>query len=304
MSDPRYWAWWTDKLAGLNPPASEGTPYAGFYRAVRKSTYGGTKWAIPIAYWPGENGELHCREGVKDVPEQRGRDIWVNVHNNPVPETWYRLVAEKGEPAWPDGMAISPPMGDNKPPDETSFNYLREKIEDAAQLATGYLAGPPITEQIQADLISNAADQLTELWKKADEARKAERKPHDDALKEIQIKWSPLLMMAEAYKNLKYKLLTPWQLSQQKAQEEEARAAVAAGEPVPEQPRRPRAGTRGRAMTLKSFKSAKITDYELCLGFFKQSQDVRNTVQDLADKAVRAGITVPGAEMVEEKRTV
>jgi len=57
-------------------------------------------------------------------------------------------------------------------------------------------------------------------------------------------------------------------------------------------------------MTLKSFKSAEVVDYDACLAFFKDSQDVRNTVQDLANKAVRAGITVPGIKVIEEQRTV
>ena len=26
MTDPRYWAWWQDKLAGKDPPAYLGTP--------------------------------------------------------------------------------------------------------------------------------------------------------------------------------------------------------------------------------------------------------------------------------------
>jgi len=304
MSDPRYWAWWSDKLAGVNVPASEGTPYAGFYRWVRKASYGGTKYAVPVAYWPGEDGELHCREGFKDVTDERGQDIWVNVCNHPVPEDWYRDVAENDQPEWRDGMSISPPRGDNRPPDETDFDYLTGKIEDNARAAKLRLEGDAITEQTEADQISNLADVLAEFWKKADEARKKERQPHDDALKEIQAKWSPLLLLAETYKNLKYKLLTPWQIAQQKAQEDEARAAVAAGEPVPEQPRRPRAGTRGRAMTLKSFKSAEIVDYDACLAFFKENSDVRGVVQDLANKAVRSGITVPGAKVIEEQRTV
>lgn len=304
MSDPRYWAWWQDKLAGVDVPASEGTPYAGFYRAVRKSRYGGTKWAIPVAYWPGENGELHCREGFGDVSDERGQDIWVNVCDHAVPEEWYREVAENDAPEWRDGMATTPPRGDNRPPEDTDFDYLSGLIDELGGTAKIRLGGPPITEQTEADKISNLADQLNELWKKADEARKAERKPHDEALKEIQLKWSPLLLMAEAYKNLKFKLLTPWQLAQQKALEDEARAAVAAGAPAPETARRPRAGTRSRAMTLKSFKSAEITDYAACLEFFKDSQDVRGTVQDLANKAVRAGISVPGVKMIEEQRTV
>lgn len=312
MSDPRYWAWWSDKLAGVNVPASEGTPYAGFYRAVRKASYGGTKFAIPVAYWPGENGEMHCREGFQDVSDERGQDIWVNVCNNPVPEAWYRAVAEGSDPEWADGMATTPPRGDNRPPDEMSFEWLWSRLNDVnegtkvslADEAKAYLDGRPITDQTEADKVSNLADKLTEIWKKADEARKKERQPHDEALKAIQLKWTPLLLLAEAYKNLKFKLLTPWQLGQKKALEEEARAAVAAGETMPETTRRPRAGTRGRAMSLKSFKSAEIIDYEACLAFFKDSQDVRGTVQDLANKAVRAGIEVPGVKMTEEMRTV
>jgi hypothetical protein len=302
----KYWLWWQHKLEGRNPPASEGTPYAGFYRMVRKASYGGTKFAIPVAYWPGDDGDIHCREGHRDVTGERGRDIWINVCNNPVPEDWYREVAEGDSYQWRDGMATTAPVGDNRPPDEDSFDYLKEQIEGLEYGAKTWLDGKPLTEQTDADKVSNLADQLSELWKKADEARKKERVPHDEALKAIQVKWSPLLLMAEAYKNLKFKLLTPWLIAQQKKAEEEAKAAVAAGEPeaASERARRPRVGTRSRAMTLKSFKSAEIVDYDLCLAFFKENSDVRATIQDLANKAVRAGVTVPGAKMVEEQRTV
>ena len=57
-------------------------------------------------------------------------------------------------------------------------------------------------------------------------------------------------------------------------------------------------------MSLKTFKTAEITDYDLCLKFFKDSQDIRATLQDLANKAVRAGVIVPGAKLIEEQRTV
>jgi hypothetical protein len=306
MDEPQdYWKWWSHKLMGLSPQASEGTPYAGFYRWVRKSAYGGTKWAIPVAYWPEEDGVIQCREGPRNnVNEQRGRDIWINVCNHPVPEQWYREVCERDAPEWPDGMAISPPVGDNRPPDETDFDYLKGQIEGAQLMADVYLKGEPITEQTEADKVSNLAAVLSELWKKADEARKEERKPHDEALKVIQLKWLPLLGMAEAYKNLKYKLLTPWLLAQEKKAKEEAEAAAAAGDQTSPEARRPRVGTRGRAMTLKTFKTAEIVDYDQCLAFFKNGPDVRATVQDLANKAVRAGITVPGAKLIEEQRTV
>ncbi len=300
-----YWLWWKHKLLGRDLEASEGTPFAGFYRMVRKAHYGGIKFAIPVAYWPGEKGELHCREGSKDVSEERGCDIWINVCNHAVPEDWYREVAERDAPEWPDGMATSPPKGDNKPPEGiVDFDYLKSEIEKYAGSATERLTGPPITEQTQADKISNLANELGGLWQLADKLRKAERAPHDEALKAIQLKWLPLLGMAEAYRNLKFKLLTPWLLAQEKKAKEEAEAAAAAGETGPEAPRRPRAGTRGRAMTLKTFKTAEITDYDLCLKFFKDSQDIRATLQDLANKAVRAGVIVPGAKLIEDQRTV
>jgi len=320
MTDPRYWAWWQDKLAGVEVPASEGTPYAGFYRWVRKEHYGAKKYAIPVAYWPGDNGELHCRVGFKDVTPQHGRDIWVNVCEHPVYEEWYREVTEKVPPekTWRDGLDLTPPpaptppetikdnplIGDNLPPADNDFNWLKEQIEQAAEPATERLKGPAITTQLEADQIANMADKLAELWKAAENARKGERKPHDEALVGIQRKWSPVLALAETYKDLKYKLLTPWQLAQEQAQQQEAAAAEAAGEAPPSEPRRPRAGTRGRAMTLKSTKSAKITDFAACLEHFKESPDIRATVQDLANKAVRVGLTVPGVEVQEEKRTV
>ena len=306
MNDPRYWQWWADKLAGMDVPASEGTPYAGFYRWVQKSKYGGTKFAPPVAYWPGDEGELHCRVGFQDVSYERGRDIWVSVHDNPVPEDWYREVADEEQPEWRDGMAVSPPKGDNRPPGEADFDYLKMQIDELGSVASLCLQNPPLTEQTEADKISNLADRLSELWKKADEARKTERKPHDEALRAIQDKWFPLLSMAETYKNLKYKILTPWLIAQQKKADQEAEAAVAAGEPeaAPERARRPRVGTRSRAMTLKSFKSAEIVDYDACLMFFKENSDVRATIQDLANKAVRAGVSVPGAKLIEEQRTV
>jgi len=322
MTDPRYWAWWQDKLAGMQVPASEGTPYAGFYRWVRKSRYGAKKYAVPVAYWPGEDGELHCRVGQRDVEPQYGRDIWVNVCDSPVYEEWYREVTEKKPPekTWRDGLDLTPPpdpldqpgdaigdnplIGDNQPPKKSDFEWLQEQITEAAGPATLRLEGEPITTQLEADQIANMADRLAELWKAADAARAAERRPHDEACREIQKKWAPLLVLAESYKNLKFKLLTPWLKKLDDQQRTEAEAAEAAGEAPPSEVRRPRAGSRGRAMTLRPRKTAKITDFAKCLEFFKESPDILATVQDLANKAVRAGVTVPGTEVNEEQQAV
>jgi len=296
------WRWWQDKLAGKPVEMNPDEPHAGFYRMPRRQHYGARKTYIPVAYWPGEDGQLNCREGDNDVNLERAQAIWHWVGNHAVSEEAYRAVAERGE-GWPDEHALVP-MGDNLPPADDSFEGLRDAIEPLAKEALQRIEGPPIANQDEADQIANLADALAELWNKADGQRKLERKPHDEELKEIQKKWSPLLVAAESYRNLKYKLLTPWLNKLKAKQEEEAKAAAAAGQPAAAESRRPRAGTRGRAMTLKNQKRAEIVDYAQCLEFFKNSPEVKTAVQDLANRAVRAGIAVPGANVIEESTAV
>jgi hypothetical protein len=301
------WQWWYDKLTGKPVQMNPSTPHPGFYRQPHKASYGARKTFKPVAYWPGEDGRLNCRIGDEDVSPEKGQDIWESVGNHPVSEEAYRRVAQDGS-TWPDEHELVP-MGDNLPPEEKdltlwSLGELTDRIEDLGREALARIEGPPIADQDEADRLANLSDRLTELWKEADRRRKEERKPHDTALKTIQGWWAPFLMKAESYKNLKYKLLTPWQLAEEKRLKQEAEAAAAAGEPAAADARRPRAGTRGRAMTLKTFKRAEITNYAECLEFFSDSPDVKGLVQDLANRAVRAGIAVPGTKLIEEQQTV
>jgi hypothetical protein len=295
------WSWWQDKLAGKPVQAVVDDPQPGFYREPRKEFYGARKTWRPVAYWP-ENGTVRCRIGDEDVSEMRGMEIWNKVNRHPVEETDYRMVAQFGG-LWPDEHELVG-MGDNLPPEDNSYEGLRDAIEPLAREAEQRLRGEPIKDQDEADRIANLADRLAELWKKTEEQRKAERKPHDETLKAIQGKWSPLQLAAEVYKNLKYKLVTPWLQRQTEAQQKEAEAAAAAGEPAAAETRRPRAGTRGRATSLKSTKKAQINDYAVCLKFFEDSDDIKSCVQMLANRAVRSGITVPGATVIEESSAV
>ena len=297
------WQWWRDQLAGAPPDLNESNPHAGFYRQSFKAHYGARKTYLPVAYWPGENDNLNCRIGDQDVTPEKVRDTWVNVGKHPVTEEAYRAVAERGEP-WPDEHELVPMQGDNLPPEDDSYEGLRDAIEPLAKEAFKRIEGPPIVDQAEADRIANLADRLAELWKKTETARKEERRPHDEACKEIQKKWTPLQVAAESYRTLKYKLLTPWLTKVSEEQKKEAEAAAAAGAPPTADTRRPRAGTRGRAMTLKSQKRAEITDYALCLDFFKDSPDIKTCVQDLANRGVRSGIAVPGTRTIEESTAV
>ena len=296
------WQWWREKLAGEPVEMNPGNPHAGFYRQPQKEHYGARKTFKPIAYWPGENGKLNCRIGDVDVPPETGEELWQWVGHHPVTEEAYRAVAEDGKP-WPDEHELVP-MGHNLPPEDNSYEGLRDAIEPLASEALKRIEGSEIKDQNEADRIANLADRLAELWKRADEVRKVEKKPFDEGAIQVQKKWAPLLVAAESYRNLKFKLLTPWLQRLKKAAEDEAQAAAAAGAPQASEARRPRAGTRGKAVSLKSHKRAEITDYALCLEFFKDSPDIRTCVQDLANRAVRSGVTVPGTKTIEESTAV
>jgi hypothetical protein len=303
------WAYWQSKLEGLPMQMNPDNPQAGFYRQPYKRYYGARRTFTPVAYWPSEDGsKLNCRLGDQNISETAGMNLWKSVGNHPVAEHAYRQVAQYGG-TWPDEHELVPMQGDNFPPEEEeltlwSLEELTDRIEDLGREALARIEGPKIADQDEADRIANLADRLAELWNEVDRRRKEERREHDQALKAIQLKWLPLLAKAESYKNLKYKLLTPWLIELQTAQQQEAEAAAAAGAPTAAEPRRPRAGTRGRAQTLKTQKRAEITNYDLCLAFFKESEDLRGTVQMLANRAVRAGITVPGTTIIEDQKAV
>lgn len=300
MNDP--WGWWRAKLIGLPVQLNPSTPHAGFYRMASKAYYGARRTFKPVAYWPDNNGDLRCRIGDDDVSPERGQGIWESVGNHPVSEEAYRAVAQDGG-LWPDEHELVP-MGDNLPPEDedNSFEGLRDKLENLAREANARIDGPPIETQAEADQIGNLADRLTELAKRVDEARATEKRPHDEAAKAIQRKWAPLLTLAETYKNLKYKLILPWLAKLKRQAEEAAAAAAAMGERA--EAKRPRAGTRGRAITLKTLQRAEITDYPAALAYFADSPDVKDLIQHLANRAVRAGITPAGTKIVEETQAV
>ena len=295
--------YWHDRLHGIPAMQYPNEPQLGFYREPRKESYGSRKTFRPVAYYlDPKDGTLRCRVGDENVNGQRALELWTRVGHHPVSEADYRNVAQHGG-LWPDEHELVE-MQSNLPPPEDSFEGLRDEIEPLVADAKRRLKEGPIQDQAEADRYANLGDRLAELSKMVEEQRKAERKPHDDACIEIQKKWVPLRDLAETYKDLKRVLITPWLNKLSAEQQKEAEAAAAAGEPAAADARRPRAGTRGRAQTLKSTKKAKITDYAVCLEFFKDSDDIKSCVQMLANRAVRAGITVPGAEVLEEQSAV
>jgi hypothetical protein len=300
---------WRRRMAGEVVPIHDGEPQAGFYRL--KSRDG--NWQ-PVAYWFAQDGTLRCRIGGRDTNEQIANERWPWASKSPIPHEVYKAVIA-GEP-WPDQheAVIRDRANSDGVPADDSFEGLKDRIEDLARDAKALIDAGAAPDQSAADRASDLANRLAELHKQADGARATEKKPHDEAAKAVQAKWTPLMGTAEIYKRIKSFVITPFLVAEdnkRRAAEAEQRRiaeeAAKAGQPAPEmapiQRAAPKAGSGGRrSVALRSVKVITISDRAALLTFFAEYEQITEVLQKLAEKVTAAGVTVPGVTVTEEQR--
>lgn len=311
MSD--QYDFWRRRLAGEVVPIHDGEPQAGFYRA--KNRVG--EW-LPVAYWFDKEGKIRCRIGGEDIGEQPAMERWPYISKTPITHEVYKDVIA-GRP-WPfQNDAVLHDNSKNAAHDETSFDGLKDRIEDLARDAKKLIEAGGAKNQDESDRAADLANRLSELQKQADAARALEKKPHDEAVKAVQAKWLPLLGVADVYKQIKLLVITPF-LKAEKARLdaiEAARVTAAAeaaktGAPAPAASSSERRGVSGtptakagsvgrRSIALRSRKVVTINDRAQVLAFFANSERITLLLQELAEKAVAAGVTVPGATATDEE---
>jgi hypothetical protein len=115
-------------------------------------------------------------------------------------------------------------FGSNAPADPHKAFALH--IDDLFEEATNFLDGEPIANQAQADAVSALLNRLRKASNDADEQRKVEKKPHDDAGAAIQARWKPLLSKADLAAQTCKRALAPFL----EVQEAERRRAVEAAQ--------------------------------------------------------------------------
>ncbi len=79
----------------------------------------------------------------------------------------------------------------------TPFDLSLEEIDGLFTEAKNWLDGSGVNSQADADGVSKLLDAARQAKKTADDARKVEKKPHDDAGKAVQERWKPILDKAE-----------------------------------------------------------------------------------------------------------
>lgn len=101
-------------------------------------------------------------------------------------------------------------IGHNNPPEPTPYEIAVSEINSLFEEAQNWLDGAPVENQGTADKLSRLLNEVRAARKRADDARKAEAKPFDDAKKEIQDRYNPLLKQADMATDACKKAMTPW----------------------------------------------------------------------------------------------
>lgn len=116
-------------------------------------------------------------------------------------------------------------IGDNNPPEPTPFDLAQQAVEDVYDEAKNWLDGAKVETQADADSIGKLIDLSRAVYKQADDARAAEKKPFDDAGKEVQARYKPLLEKATLAQDTCKKALQPF-LEKQDAERRAAEEAL------------------------------------------------------------------------------
>ncbi len=311
---------WRDALAGKPVAIHDSTPQPGYYK-LRK---GRDLPFVPVAIWK-KDGEFICRVGAET---KNAHDVWSYCADKPITKVVAQEAFKTG--AFPGD---APPVGHN-----SGDLSLTEQIREYAAQALTWLKKTSITNTETKDMAANYRARLLELRKTADAERETEKRPHLEASRAVDAKFKPVIEEADQAANTIRDALTAYMRQEEakleaerRAKYEAERAAVEAARkeadaarvklmqddpiaalttPEPELPMMPVApepvkvqagGQRGRKTGLRTTVRYQVSDHVKALAFFADSDDVRELIQKLADRASKAGVAVPGVERIEEK---
>ncbi|QIG67298.1 hypothetical protein EVB37_062 [Rhizobium phage RHph_TM3_3_3] len=327
MAEVNVWAWWQNALAGNMGPVHDGDPQQGYYRTRFKDK----PWE-PVAIWF-EDGKWYAMRGERQVDAS---EIWTWCCRNPVTYEAYTKAIEGA--GWDDDAPVLdlPPKTHNQSADP--FEALTEEFAGEKEQAEAFLK-TKITTQQQADKAAVWSKRIAAIAKKATDLHKVEKQPSLDEGRRIDDKWRELKEgPADLSKKLK-RHMDEFLLEQQrienerrrKAQEEadrvrrEAEAAARAAADADNadakaeadrlakaaadaereaQAKNAAAGRTGAKVSLRTFVSARVTDYQAAATalVLMKHPDLLEVIDQLANRAIKAGQSLPGVERIEEQR--
>jgi len=302
----RSFTWWQNALNGVRGEIDADNPRAGFYRSKRKD-----KSLHGVAIWYDSNsGDLRYQEDGRDVDDLRARERWPHDSRRPISEDVFWHFRDTGLWKDVDGAAQAPAVETDAEPNIA----IAKEISDAKASAAKYAK---VESDEEMTLAQSLRSKLQELAGTADKARVAEKEPHKTAAEEVDAKWQPMIKVAKAAADGIRKAMQDWndfKLEQQrKADQEISRRAIEAaqmGAPVTPLPK-PNApppsvqvsGGGGRAAHVGVKDVVTAIDIDLAFKQFRDVPSVEDLLMSLAQRAIDAGIPVPGAT-VEKKSNI
>lgn len=110
----------------------------------------------------------------------------------------------------------------NAPPVQAHGLHIDDLYDEAKQI----LDGAGVQSAADAAMVAKLLDMLRQAKKAADEQRATEKKPHDDAAKEVQSAWRPLLDKCDLAAKVCKDALAPFLTAKEAAQQAEAARAA------------------------------------------------------------------------------
>jgi hypothetical protein len=331
-ADP--WTWWRNSLAGTVGPITT-TPEQGYFRVRAKNG----QWE-PVAIWFDEDrGDWIAFRNNREV---HADDIWIAACRYPITLEQYDKAIEGG--GFDDEPARAPTVSHNSadidPLEALRIEYLGEaemaeeflrhpirSRDDASKVA--------IWSKRLADIARKANDlhrvekqpsldevrRVDERWRELRDAPKAlsarlKRHSDDYLLEQERIERERQRRAREDADRARREAEAAAHAARHadvledddtaaarqeeinRLQQEAARAETEA------EGRRVQAGRTGAKLSLRTFVTARIIDFDVLLGALKNRPEIHETVQSLANRAARSGVDLPGMERVEERRSV
>ena len=317
------WSWWQAALAGNIGPIHDGDPQQGYYRVRRK----GEPWE-PVAIWQDETtGAWLAYRGGREADAGA---IWTWVCRNPISHDAYEKAMAGG--GFDDEPARAPGIGHNAA-EADPFDVLRIEYEGEAEQALEFLKSE-VKTQADADRAGIWSKRLSDISKRADGVRVAEKEPHLAASRAVDDRWRNLVADPKELAGKLKRHVETFLIAQKRAEEaraaaqraeadrlrreaEEADAAARAAPEVDEnaeaeraelirraqeaekasEVRNATAGRTGARVALRTEKRARIVDFDACLAALKDRPEVVELVQSLANRAVKSGFPLAGVEV-------
>jgi len=309
--------YWKETLAGRRHPMTE-TPSPGFYRVGF-----GEHEGQPVAIWRELNRTVMlCGERIIDAAAAQS-EIWINCAKGAIREEAYDFRMATGK--WGDEVrtASEAAPASNMPTDP--LERAKVDIAGLVERADELLRKGELKDQTTADTAANIRDRLLALAKEADELRKAEKRPHDEAARQVQAKYVPTVEEAEkgAFRlrsalevflrqQKEAERLRVAEVARIRRQEEEAARKlapdnVAAAEhvitqPPPEENKIRVGGAYGKRTSLKEKTVVRIDDRAAALSALKDHPLIIEALQKAAELMIKAKLTVPGVSTYTEDK--